>query len=1032
MGVQKPRNYYRQAITEWADGNNARLMALNEFILKQPSVLDKLRDTEDMDKQIIILKVQAKTCFKGPTSRDKQDAKAAPRAKAKPAARQPIKRAFNGHQFAQAEVVDRRCFVYPNGSPVAFITEEEIGYEGGVALVSQAKACQIMTSILDKGFPYDADSSILAAGTMQQFETEDKDGHYGVRFDPREIEVTLKDVKNRAQPPVTQKCILLHLDGTKIDYKANIIPCIQIDAPEFTDLLLLAYEREISKDAWSSLKGRNAPEAFDALALKVAPVAVRYSGAKVTILNHAKRNGGPDDPWGAHVRASLRIKTSGLDAALRRSNANGLVVHTFGTDGRRVVRFPKDTESKVATDLSKQLGPISFGVVPCGVGYSIRCNPNDFEAVKAAVDSDLTEICSPELMLAKPEQGQIYVVRLVPKALTDIQLCKAIRDNLAWESKPHKVLSRHREYNDHEVFAIRPPPEELARMYDTRSRVTSTVSIELKNQSLIDKQGGWTSMRFYKPAADQARTAKPSAQWGYDKEKHSSWSDASEEDEDEDNSSDAPSWPNEEEEDEEHARATASRAECDAARTVLIQKRLDLKEAAIKAITTDARLLDIAGTPARRWAQGGKSSAATKMDTSNRPNVPCVFTRATYVEAAAAAASINNTPSPFAATSDKKQLWDDGATQGLKTPFFSASNTSLSQPVSRSAALSPRAAAPATSVVAPSVVSSPAPVTPSPVVVPTTNSAAASSAASVAVTVVAAATAHALQSQQAQINSQADAVAAAHKKQLDVDQQLAATSQAAKEADDLLQRQLQGASDALAASGAAAVENTQKVSSLTEMINSIKAETAAQQLAQATFNLKIEADRAATDAKLSTLETSVQEAVAAITLRMNTALTDIAASSNSGVTRMETIAAGLTASAATAAIAAAEAKRSTDATLAAILAQLSMSNGKPPIPAAEDGIVAIVATTGAPQITPDGQRKADRSGNAPIDPLDTIRTRNAPRTLSRQPTDEAEDKNAHVEKGKSRCTGGELEDGAVASSSTLSAVDASNSPAAAH
>ena len=121
----KPKNYYRQAITEWADGNNEKLILLNEFILKQPSVLDKLRDTEDMDKQISILKVQAKTCFKGPISKDKQNAKATPKAKAKSTAKQSIRRAFAGQQFAQAEVVDRKCFVYPNGSPVSFITEEE-------------------------------------------------------------------------------------------------------------------------------------------------------------------------------------------------------------------------------------------------------------------------------------------------------------------------------------------------------------------------------------------------------------------------------------------------------------------------------------------------------------------------------------------------------------------------------------------------------------------------------------------------------------------------------------------------------------------------------------------------------------------------------------------------------------------------------------------------------------------------------------------------------------------------------------------
>ena len=96
-------------------------------------MLDNLRNTDDTDKQTSILKTQARTCFKGPSAKNKQNGKAMAKAKAKPASRPQIRRAFTGQQFTQAEFVDRKCFVYPNGSPVSFITEDESGYEGGVA-----------------------------------------------------------------------------------------------------------------------------------------------------------------------------------------------------------------------------------------------------------------------------------------------------------------------------------------------------------------------------------------------------------------------------------------------------------------------------------------------------------------------------------------------------------------------------------------------------------------------------------------------------------------------------------------------------------------------------------------------------------------------------------------------------------------------------------------------------------------------------------------------------------------------------------
>ena len=247
--------------------------------------------------------------------------------------------------------------------------------------------------------------------------------------------------------------MLLHLHGTKVDFKPSIIPNIQIDTPEFTDLLVTAYERELSKENWASLKGRNAADAFDNLMLKVALTAARFNGAKVAILNNTRRKEGTD-PWGANIRGSLRIKTTHLETALRRSDAYGIIVLTFGTDGRKVAKFPEDTDSKHATAASKQLGALSFGLVPCGTGYSIRAKPEDVEAVEAQVNAEVAALCSSELLHAKHDQGQYYIIKLVPKGFTDVQLCEALKDNLAWESRLHRVLTRHREYDDHEVFAI--------------------------------------------------------------------------------------------------------------------------------------------------------------------------------------------------------------------------------------------------------------------------------------------------------------------------------------------------------------------------------------------------------------------------------------------------------------------------------------------------------------------------------------------------------------------------------------------------
>ena len=95
-------------------------------------------------------------------------------------------------------------------------------------------------------------------------------------------------------------------------------------------------------------------------------------------------------------------------------------------------------------------------------------------------------------------------------------------------------------------------------------------------------------MRFYSPLANEpdARRQKQTHHWGYDKDKHGSWSEASEAEnpDGEDDSSEAPSWPHDAGDDDERQQsAAAERARHEDARLQLIQRRMDIKEASLKA-----------------------------------------------------------------------------------------------------------------------------------------------------------------------------------------------------------------------------------------------------------------------------------------------------------------------------------------------------------------------------------------------------------------------------------------------------------------
>ena len=90
-------------------------------------------------------------------------------------------------------------------------------------------------------------------------------------------------------------------------------------------------------------------------------------------------------------------------------------------------------------------------------------------------------------------------------------------DTMSWDVRPHRVISRKRDYNDHIVFAVTSPTEDSARIHDRRSNTLNTVEIELLIQDKIDEQAGRTGMRTYQPpqiepssSARHGHTSQPS------------------------------------------------------------------------------------------------------------------------------------------------------------------------------------------------------------------------------------------------------------------------------------------------------------------------------------------------------------------------------------------------------------------------------------------------------------------------------------------------------------------------------------------
>ena len=166
-------------------------------------------------------------------------------------------------------------------------------------------------------------------------------------------------------------------------------------------IFLIAYQKQVTSDQWNSLNGRNATTAFEQLSLKTVSPTSRFQGSALELLTSNKPKSGPDDPWGAFVKAKLNVKTECLADIERRSNAHGIVVRSVLPDGRKVVPLPPATTSKEASALSLFLGSVSFGVVRCGKLYSIMVNPDDIQTARAAIQTDVAAVCSKRLMLTK-------------------------------------------------------------------------------------------------------------------------------------------------------------------------------------------------------------------------------------------------------------------------------------------------------------------------------------------------------------------------------------------------------------------------------------------------------------------------------------------------------------------------------------------------------------------------------------------------------------------------------------------------------
>ena len=64
------------------------------------------------------------------------------------------------------------------------------------------------------------------------------------------------------------------------------MPTMTIEANESTVIFLFAYEKEVTKEHWNSLTGRNAAAAFKLLSLKTVPPVARFQGSSIELITY--------------------------------------------------------------------------------------------------------------------------------------------------------------------------------------------------------------------------------------------------------------------------------------------------------------------------------------------------------------------------------------------------------------------------------------------------------------------------------------------------------------------------------------------------------------------------------------------------------------------------------------------------------------------------------------------------------------------------------------------------------------------------
>ena len=69
-----------------------------------------------------------------------------------------------------------------------------------------------------------------------------------------------------------------------------------IEDPDNTVIFLIAYQEELTRDQWNSLKGRNAATAVEQLSLKTVPPTSRFQGSALELLTNNKQTTGAADP----------------------------------------------------------------------------------------------------------------------------------------------------------------------------------------------------------------------------------------------------------------------------------------------------------------------------------------------------------------------------------------------------------------------------------------------------------------------------------------------------------------------------------------------------------------------------------------------------------------------------------------------------------------------------------------------------------------------------------------------------------------